>query len=137
MLGDDRMLLEIIYLSFSTTIKDSDKEKEEIKLKKESWGTFTHMYWKKKNRGENDEKMHAHKPTQKNASQREEQMISNYKRSAVDKSMGFGVRVSGFKSSISLSVNWGDKWTPRYYVNLSEQWLTAGDLNSSRRVRKV
>lgn len=82
--------------------------------------------------------MHAHKPTEKNASQREEeQMISNYKRSAVHKSMGFGVRVSGFKSSISLSVNWGDKWTSRYYVNLSEQWLTAGDLNSSRRVRKV
>lgn len=29
MLGDDRMLLEITYLSFTTTIKDSDKEKEE------------------------------------------------------------------------------------------------------------
>lgn len=125
-------------MSFTTTIKDSDKEKEERKLKKDSLGTFTHRYWKKKNRGENDQKMHAHKPTEKNASQREEeQMISNYKRSAVHKSMGFGVRVSGFKSSISLSVNWGDKWTSRYYVDLSEQWLTAGDLNSSRRVRKV
>ena len=37
----------------------------------------------------------------------------------------------------SLSVNWGDKWSPHYYVNLSEQWLTASDLNSSRRVIKV
>ena len=81
--------------------------------------------------------MHARKPTRKTASQREEQMISNSKRSAVDKSMGFGVRVSGFKSSVSLSVNWGDKWTSCYYVSLSEEWLTAGDLNSSRRVRKV
>ena len=128
MLGDDRMLLEIIHLSFTTTVKDSDKEKEERKLKKEPWGTFTHRCWKKKNRGENDfkKKKHAHKPTQKNASQRgEEQVISNYKCSAVDKCMGFGVRVSGFKSSISLSVNWGDKWTSPYYVNLSEQWLTA------------